>query len=134
MNEIRLNAVQAAFNKIDKDQSGCLDLVDIRDLYKAERHPDVISGKKTPDQVLIEFLETFEVHHNLSNNSSADGTVTLEEFIDYYANISASIDDDDYFLLMINNSWNLSGDANPYQKYEKGWGSEEAAGKKIKYQ
>ena len=60
--------------------------------------------------------------------------MTLEEFIDYYANISASIDDDDYFLLMINISLNLSGDANPYQKYEKGWGNEEAAGKKIKYQ
>lgn len=57
--------------------------------------------------------------------------MTLKEFVDYYANISASIDDDDYFLLMINNSWNLSADANPYQKYEKGWGSEEAAGKKM---
>lgn len=49
MNEIRLNVVRAAFNKIDKDQSGCLDLVDIRDLYKTDRHPDVISGKKTTD-------------------------------------------------------------------------------------
>lgn len=46
MNETRINAVTAAFNKIDKDQSGSLDLVDIRDLYKVDRHPDVISGKK----------------------------------------------------------------------------------------
>ncbi len=69
MNETRLNAVTAAFNKIDKDQSGCLDLVDIRDLYKVDRQPDVISGKKTHDQVLIEFLETFEVHHNLSSGT-----------------------------------------------------------------
>jgi hypothetical protein len=60
--------------------------------------------------------------------------VTLQEFVDYYSNISASIDDDDYFLLMINNAWNISGNANPYYKYEKGWGSEEAAGKKIKIQ
>lgn len=69
MNETRINAVTAAYNKIDKDQSGCLDLVDIRDLYKVDRHPDVISGKKTHDQVLIEFLETFEVHHNLSSGT-----------------------------------------------------------------
>jgi len=49
MNETRLNAVKAAFNKIDRDQSGYLNLVDIRDLYKVDRHPDVISGKKSQD-------------------------------------------------------------------------------------
>jgi len=37
-----------------------------------------------------------------------------------------SIDDDDYFALMMNNSWNLRGDASPYKKYEKGWANEEA--------
>jgi len=114
MNETRLSAVKAAFNKIDRDQSGYLDLVDIRDLYRVDRHPDVISGKKSQDQVLVEFLETFEVHHNLSQNSQTDGTVSLDEFVEYYSNVSASIDDDDYFLMMINNAWNISGNANPY--------------------
>ena len=37
-----------------------------------------------------------------------------------------SIDNDDYFTLMMNNSWNLRGDASPYQKYEKGWANEDA--------
>lgn len=82
---------------------------------------------------MIEFLETFEVHHNLKRNDKNDGIVTLEEFIEYYGNISSSIDDDDYFIMMINNAWNILGNANPYQKYEKGWGNEEAAGKKIQY-
>ena len=34
-----------------------------------------------------------------------DKKVTLEEFIEYYNNISMSIDDDNYFELMMNNSW-----------------------------
>lgn len=38
-----------------------MELDDIRDLYNAEKHPDVISGKRTSDQVLVEFLETFEI-------------------------------------------------------------------------
>ena len=56
-----------------------------------------------------------------------DGQVSLEEFIEYYKNISVSIDNDDYFTLMMNNSWNLRGDASPYQKYEKGWANEDAS-------
>lgn len=45
----------------------------------------------------------------------------MDEFIEYYTNISASLDNDDYFALMMNNSWNLSGDSNTYKKYEKGF-------------
>jgi hypothetical protein len=56
----------------------------------------------------------------------------LDEFLEYYTNISVSIDNDDYFALMMNNSWNLKGDAQTYQKYEKGWGNEEATNKSPK--
>lgn len=55
------------------------------------------------------------------NGNQADGQVTLDEFIEYYTNVSASIDNEEYFALMMNNSWNLSGDANTYKKFQKGW-------------
>jgi hypothetical protein len=74
----------------------------------------------------VEFLETFETHHNILNGSASDGSVTLDEFVEYYRSISVSIDNDDYFGLVMNNSWNLKGDASPYKKYEKGWANEEA--------
>lgn len=51
--------------------------------------------------------------------------MTLDEFIEYYRNISSSIDDDDYFVLVMNNSWNLNGDANPYKKFDKGWAADD---------
>jgi hypothetical protein len=50
----------AAFKKIDRDGSGILDLNDIKGVYSAKTHPDVKSGKKTEDEVLGEFIETFE--------------------------------------------------------------------------
>ena len=50
-----------------------------------------------------EFLDTFDV------GGEKDGKVTLSEFENYYSNISASIDDDVYFELMIRNAWHISG-------------------------
>ena len=38
-----------------------------------------------------------------------DGIVTPEEWEDYYKDVSASIDDDDYFELMLRNAWHLEG-------------------------
>lgn len=35
--------------------------------------------------------------------------MTLEEFEDYYKDISCSIDNDDYFELMIRNAWHIAG-------------------------
>jgi hypothetical protein len=34
--------------------------------------------------------------------------VTMEEFVEYYNNVSASIDNDQYFELMMVNAWNLN--------------------------
>ena len=38
-----------AFNKIDRDHSGFVDINDIKGVYNATKHPDVIAGKKTED-------------------------------------------------------------------------------------
>jgi len=41
-----------------------------------------VQGKKTIDEVLTEFLETFEVHHDITHNWKPDGIVTFDEFIE----------------------------------------------------
>jgi Ca2+-binding EF-hand superfamily protein len=47
LNETRKAVVTQAFQKLDVDGSGLLTLLDIRGLYRADRHPDVIQGKRT---------------------------------------------------------------------------------------
>ena len=32
---------------MDKDRSGVINIDDIKDVYNAKKHPDVINGKKT---------------------------------------------------------------------------------------
>lgn len=111
MNSFRQNIVKAAFKKLDKDGSGVIDMNDIKGVYNAKNHPEVKSGKKTEDDILGEFLETFEQHHALNGGGIRDRSVTLEEFMEYYNNVSASIDNDEYFELMMINSWKLHGEA-----------------------
>jgi len=68
MNANRKKLVMQAFGIMDKDGNGYLDYNDIKDTYNAKFHPDVKSGKKTEQQILQEFLETFETAHNMRNN------------------------------------------------------------------
>jgi calcyphosin len=103
LNDRRKKFVKMAFEKFDRDGNGVVDVQDIIGVYDASKHPDVISGRRTAGQILMEFIEGFDV------GGEVDGKVTLSEFENYYANISASIDDDDYFELMIRNAWHISG-------------------------
>lgn len=100
-------------------------MADLVGVYNAKKHPAVMEGRKTEEQVLGEFLETFETHHNVMNENPRDFRVELEEFIEYYTNVSASIDDDMYFSAMMNAAWNLSGDSASYKKFDKGWAGED---------
>ena len=119
MNSARKALVLQAFKKLDKNGNGIVELEDIKGVYNASNHPDVRSGKKSEDDVLCEFLDTFETHHAIFKENTRDFKVTLEEFMEYYAHVSASIDDDRYFDLMMKNSWNFEG-----KTYQKGWGAD----------
>ena len=122
MNQYREKICRKAYYILDKDGSGELDINDIRQVYNAKMCPDVLDGKKTEDEVLMEFLETFEQHHaNCNDNADTrEGVVTMDEWLEYYNNVSMSIDNDEYFQLMMNNAWNLDGN----KVTKKGWGGE----------
>ena len=120
MNQFRASIAKKAFVIMDTDKSGVLNASDIRQTYNAKKHPDVIAGKKTEDEILGEFLDTFESHYAQAHPDQRDGNITMDEWLEYYNNVSMSIDRDDYFELMMNNTWNLDGK----RVTKKGWGGE----------
>jgi calcyphosin len=66
MNTYRKNLAEKAFRIMDKDKSGVLNIDDIKGVYNGKLHPDVKAGKKSEEEVLGEFLDTFETHYALS--------------------------------------------------------------------
>ncbi len=102
LNERRTEMVHMAYNVLDRSGDGLVTLEDILTIYDASYHPDFIGGRKTEKEILEDFMGVWETHKK-------DGIVTMEEFEDYYKDISASIDGDDYFELMIRNAWHIEG-------------------------
>ena len=72
----------------------------IKDVYSTSKHPKVISGAMTKQEALKEFLAMFE-----GKKGNHDGMVTLKEWMAYYEEVSMWIDSDDYFGLMMVNTW-----------------------------
>lgn len=60
MNDKRKMIVTLAFKKFDADANGTISIEDLKGRYNAKNHPDVKLGKKTEEDVLYEFLDTFE--------------------------------------------------------------------------
>jgi hypothetical protein len=51
--------------------------------------------------VFTEFLQNF-------NDADRDGRINREEWYEYYAGISASIDNDEHFIQLLTTAWQLN--------------------------
>lgn len=100
LNERRAAVVDRAFAKLDKDGSGHVTIDDLKGVYDLKFHPGVQAGKVSEDAALGEFLGNWDV-------KDADGLVTKEEFRQYYVDVGASMDSDEYFEAMIIKAWQL---------------------------
>ena len=60
MNESRKKWIRAAYDKLDVNKDGLVKLDDIAQIYDASQHPDVIQGKKTPNEIFAEFMSQWD--------------------------------------------------------------------------
>jgi Ca2+-binding EF-hand superfamily protein len=100
LNAFRKNLINQAYGKLDVNKDGLVKLDDIAEIYDASKHPDVMDGKKTENEVFLEFMEKWDTQEK-------DGIITISEFYDYFKDVSASIDTDEYFEAMMKSAWKL---------------------------
>ena len=79
MNPRRKNIVRKAFQALDVDGSGQVDINELRARYSTATHPAVLSGEKSEAQVARDFLENFD------DATNPDGLISQEEFDAFYA-------------------------------------------------
>jgi hypothetical protein len=61
---------------------------------------------------LTEFLNNFD-----GARGNNDGKISKEEFFDYYTDISMNLPNDEYFVKMLESSWQCpEDDSDPYAK------------------
>ena len=102
LNDFRKGFVHMAFKKLDKTGNGIVDIDDLLVNYDVTFHPKYKTGEMSKNDILHEFMAQWDTKQR-------DGKVTIEEFEEYYADVSASIDEDDYFELMMRNAWHIAG-------------------------
>jgi len=102
LSERRVNMVKKAFMLLDKDGSGKVTVSDIVGIYDVSMNPEFLEGRKTRDEILGEFLNNFD-----GPRGNNDGTLTWEEFYDYYSDLSMSTPSDEYFVRMMESTWQI---------------------------
>lgn len=100
MNAARLSWVSAAYDKLDKNKDGKVTLDDIAKIVDVSQFPEVVNGQKTAKQVYMQYMSCWETQE-------VDGVVTYDEFVDYYKDVSASVDSDEMFAAIMKSAWKL---------------------------
>jgi Ca2+-binding EF-hand superfamily protein len=97
--------VEKAFRMMDRDNSGKLNLSDVVAIYDVSLNPEFVEHRKSKDQIVTEFLTNFE-----GARGDRDGVITKAEFFDYYTDLSACMPSDEYFVRMMESTWQCPED------------------------
>ena len=112
LNEYKLNIVKEAFSNIDIKGEDKVNLNEIKMRYNATKHPDVLNGKYSEDEKIMEFLDCFGLCYEilkLDNEMKSEEDkdyVDFEIFANFYEYVSFIYPDDRDFEYVVRSTWN----------------------------
>ena len=107
LNERRENIVKEAFQRLDTENCGVVNLSDVKSLFNSKHSPLVKEGYLTEEEFYNNFMETFQTHHNIFRSAKIK-KVNYDEFLNYYKYFSITLEDDYIFEETLIACWKLS--------------------------
>eukprot|EP00658_Telonema_sp_P-2_P082918 TRINITY_DN8850_c0_g1_i1.p1 TRINITY_DN8850_c0_g1~~TRINITY_DN8850_c0_g1_i1.p1 ORF type:complete len:477 (+),score=96.60 TRINITY_DN8850_c0_g1_i1:70-1500(+) len=86
----RMEAIEAAFSKLDADQSGEIGIAEIQAAFDVRMHPQVLDGSLSRAEALDGFLRAWD--------ADGDQKVSRAEFLEYFKDVSIGMADDQSFF------------------------------------
>ena len=111
LNGKKLNAVEKIFLSLDLDKRDIeeIPLNEIKKKYKARSHPEVVMGKKSELEKIMEFGECFEINYEISNVDQPKNRfrkiVDFDTFANFYEYVSFIYPDDEDFTNLLISTW-----------------------------
>ena len=114
MTDERLNLVKNIFAYIKPNNNGSIHFSEIRQKFNPSKHPQAYSGSNSKDEIYNEFIDNLDIYkkYSLIDKSSSLTLITLQDFINFYTQISFGINDDSYFNKLISGVWNYGTENN----------------------
>lgn len=88
-------------NVIDSNRQHYVTVGELRGKFRGEDHPLVSMGGYAEDFAFEHLLQNSSLASSNNNNAK----FTLNHFIDYYSDLSAAVDDDEYFEAIVRSNW-----------------------------
>jgi len=98
----RLLVVDRAYEKLDVNGDGNIDVKDSIARYNPSSHPMVQEGRMSEDEAVQEFADVMA-----SVRGSSSGIMTQDDFRAYYAEVSATTDNDQAFVQTVCQAWGV---------------------------
>ena len=113
LNGNKLSCVEQAFSNIDTSENDKVPLNLIKKKFKANNHPDVLNGIRKEEDIILEFLDCFNINYEIlnldsknKNENSEQKYIDFEIFANFYEYVSFIYPDNNEFEKIVNSAWN----------------------------
>ena len=113
LDQNKLECVEQAFSNIDINGNDKVPVNLIRKQFKANKHPDVLNGLKKEEDIILEFLDCFNINYEIMNldfkiekGINNNRFINFEIFANFYEYVSYIYPNDKEFENIVYSSWN----------------------------
>lgn len=107
LNDTRENLIKKVFNTLSNGTMQPVPLKTIFQMYCPEKHPFVLSGDITPEEVMM------NLHKDMEDFSDDGRSLTYRNWEAYYRDIGSSVITDKSFISLVTGTWDVKSDLNP---------------------